>query len=371
LGRRENLREGNTAMAYRVIQVGTGGFGERWCRDFLPPNVRDGLIQVVAAVNRSPESLENARRYLGLTTDQCYTDTRRAFHENRADFCTIVVPPGSHEEIVDLALEHDLHILCEKPTANTLEAAVRIANKVTAAGKKMAVTLSHRFDQDKTSLREEYRTGGYGKLDYIICNHTVDRRKYGSWGQFRSEIPEVQMVEGGVHYLDILADLAGAHCDMLFAQSWNPPWSEFKGDPQALITMHFENSTRAFIEMAATNAVELYPWRNELWRMECELGTLILDHRELEVFTYDPEKFGNRVRKGEGRKVPLIEQPKWHNAWLVEKFVRWLDGGEPMETNVEDALQSVALFEAAIHSSRTGQPVAVQEYLRNVREQIG
>ena len=25
-------------------------------------------------------------------------------------------------------------------------------------------------------------------------------------------------------------------------------------------------------------------------------------------------------------------QPKWTNSWLIEKFVHWLDGGEPMET---------------------------------------
>ena len=48
-----------------------------------------------------------------------------------------------------------------------------------------------------------------------------------------------------------------------------------------------------------------------------------------------------------------------------QRFVHWLDGGEPMETNVEANLQSVALVFAAIESSRTGQSVKVQEMLRN------
>jgi hypothetical protein len=38
-----------------------------------------------------------------------------------------------------------------------------------------------------------------------------------------------------------------------------------------------------------------------------------------------------------------------------------------METNVEDNLQSVALIFAAAESSRTAQPVNVQEFLAEAR----
>ena len=68
--------------------------------------------------------------------------------------------------------------------------------------------------------------------------------------------------------------------------------------------------------------------------------------------------------------IPLLEQPKWTNAWLIEKFVHWLEGGEPMETNVEDNLQSVALIFAAIESNQTGQPVKVQEFLDKARQEV-
>ena len=84
-------------MALRMIQVGTGGMGATWCRDFLPPHVAAGLIEVVAAVDTNPEVLGTAREHLGLAEAQCYTDIRRAFDENPADFCTVVVPPYSHE----------------------------------------------------------------------------------------------------------------------------------------------------------------------------------------------------------------------------------------------------------------------------------
>ena len=71
------------------------------------------------------------------------------------------------------------------------------------------------------------------------------------------------------------------------------------------------------------------------------------------------------------RQIPLLEQPKWSNAWLIEKFVRWLDDGPPMETNVEDNLQSVALVFGAIQSSRTQAPVKVQDLLAETRREAG
>ena len=355
-------------MPHRMIQVGTGGFGRAWCGWFLPPNVKEGLVEVVAAVDIDPNALANAREHLGLREDQCYTDARKAFDENRADFCSIVVPPAAHEQIVDLALEHDLHILSEKPIADSLEASCRIAAKVKRAGRRMGVTMSHRFDQDKSTLRQELRSGRHGALDYLVLRFTCDCRKYGAWGAFRYEIPDTLMVEGAVHHLDILADLAGADCDTIYAQTWNPEWGEFKGDSQGLVIMRCSNGVRATYEGAKTNAVGLNGWTHEYIRAECEKATLILSHRRLEKFVYDSSAANAGAIEGQGETVPLIEQPKWANTWLIEKFVRWLDGGEPMETNVEDNLQSVALIFAAIESSQTGQAVKVQEFLRAARE---
>ncbi|HPK01659.1 MAG TPA: Gfo/Idh/MocA family oxidoreductase [Candidatus Sumerlaeota bacterium] len=357
-------------MAYRVIQIGTGGFGACWCEWFLPANVREGLIEVVAAVDINPDNLAHARKHLNLPAERCYTDVRRALDENPADFCTIVVPPAHHETMVDHALAHDLHILSEKPIADTLEASCRIVEKVKRAGKKMAVTMSHRFDQDKTTLREELRSGRHGELDYIVSRFTCPCRAFASWGKFRHEIPDPLMVEGAVHHLDLLADMGGALCEEIYAQTWNPRWGEYAGDSQGLVTMRLANGKRIFYEGAKTNTAGLNCWGNEYIRAECEKATLILDTRRLEKFALPAGKSGVSAREGHGETIPLLEQPKWQNAWLVEQFVKWLDGGPAMETNVEANLQSVALIFAAIESSRTGMPVKVQELLRRVWDQV-
>lgn len=357
-------------MAYKMIQVGTGGRGRAWCERILPPNIDDGLIEIVAAVDVNRDVLVNAETLLGLPAEKCYTDLKRAFDENEADFCTIVVPPAYHEDIVDMALAHNMHILSEKPIADTLLASCRIAGKVERAGVKMAVTMSHRFDQDKTTLRKAVKSGRYGIVDYLVMRFTCDMRERGDWGAaFRHEMVDPLMIEGAVHHLDILADMGGANCHTIYAQTWNPNWGEYGGDSQALVTMQLENGARAFYEGAKTNAVGFNGWGNEYLRAECELATLIMDHREVERFDHDGNVRSVQTLHGEGETVPLLEQRKWKDAWLVETFVEWLDGGEPMETHVEANLQSVAMIFAAIQSCRTGGPVEVQGLLSEVQVQ--
>ncbi|NIM94069.1 MAG: Gfo/Idh/MocA family oxidoreductase [Anaerolineales bacterium] len=357
-------------MTYRVIQVGTGKWGTWWCEKFLPPNIEDDLIEVVAAVDIDQDTLVVAKKYLDLPEGHCYTDPRKAFKENPADFCTIVTPPATHEFYVDLAIEHDMHILSEKPIADSLESSVRISEKVKRAGLKMGVTMSHRFDADKTTLREELRSGTHGNLNYIVSRFTCDCRKYGTWGDFRHEMDHPLLIEGAVHHLDIIADLSGAKCDTIYAQTWNTTWGEYAGDSHALVTMRFENGVKGFYEGANTNAIGLNGWSQEYIRTECDNATLILDHRRLEHFPYDPLETWVEEREGSGEVIPLIDQEKWTNTWLIEQFVHWLDGGEPMATNVEDNLQSMGMVFGAIESSKTGLAVKVQELLDETRESL-
>ena len=357
-------------MTYRMIQVGTGGRGRAWCERILPPNMEDGLIEAVAAVDTNPDVLVNAQTYLGLPRERCYTDLRRAFAENDSDFCTVVVPPAFHEDVVDAALAHDMHVLSEKPIADTLLASCRIAEKVRRAGKKMGVTMSHRFDQDKTTLRQALRSGRCGAVDYLVMRFTCDMRERGDWGAaFRNEMKDPLMIEGSVHHLDILAAMGGADCRTIYAHTWNPGWGVYGGDSQALVTMQLDNGVRAFYEGAKTNAVGLNGWGHEYLRAECESATLIMDHREIERFGHDREAGSVHTRHGAGEAVPLLQQRKWRDAWLVEQFAQWLDGGEPMETHVEANLQSVAMIFAAIESCRTGGPVDVQGFLSAARAQ--
>jgi predicted dehydrogenase len=351
---------------YEAIQVGTGGQGEAWCTEFLPPYLEARRVDVVAAVDVDPEQHATAIEGLGVPPSECYTDAAAAFENHpEADFCTVVVPPWHHEEIAELAAEHGLHVLSEKPIAEDLEAAVRVVDRIAQADLKMGVTMSHRFDRDKVGLRRAIRDDASGPLDYLVGRFTCNARADGSWGAFRHEMDDVLLIEGAVHQLDFLADMAGAPCATLYADTWNPEWAEYEGDVQALVQLRFENGVRASWEGAKANATTLNGWGNDYVRAECRDATLVLDGRELRRHPYVPgtESVGGSTPESAGDLVPLPDDGPWMNERLVGQFLHWLDGGPPMATRVAENLQSMALITAAIESSRTGEPVHVQERL--------
>ena len=125
------------------------------------------------------------------------------------------------------------------------------------------------------------------------------------------------------------------------------------------------------IEARRSLAAGLNGWGEEYIRAECERSTLVMNHGAIQRIDYAPEQASDERQRGKGESVPLLEQPKWANTWLIEKFCHWLGSGEPMETNIEDNLQSMGLIFAAIESSRNGWPVEVQEFLACARASVG
>jgi predicted dehydrogenase len=84
-------------MTQRVIHVGVGSFGQRWCRERLAGNIVDRTIEVVAVVDVRPEAAALGGSILRLPPERCFTDARTAFAGVPADFCTIAVPSEFHE----------------------------------------------------------------------------------------------------------------------------------------------------------------------------------------------------------------------------------------------------------------------------------
>ncbi|MFC6863422.1 Gfo/Idh/MocA family oxidoreductase [Halomicroarcula sp. GCM10025817] len=377
-------------MTHRLVHVGLGGQGTHWVEDVLPPNVEAGRIEVAAAVDTDPDRLERAEEHLGLPPSRCYTDLDTALTERDADFVTVVTPPGAHEVVVDTALEHGCDILSEKPIADTLEASVRIARKVADADAKMGITMSHRFDRDKTTFRRAVRDGSAGPIDYLAGRFAGAVRKRGYYSPYVYEMDDLLLLDGAVHHLDILASLADAPCERVYAETWTPEWADYAGHSTGFVTLTFADDTRAIYEGSYANATERNGWGNEMFRAECRDETVVLDRREVRRYPYRPHDASDEADEGaeatasdggdpeaadgdsedadgDGLPVPLADRATWGNAWLVEQFCDWLDGGEPMATNVHDNLQSMAIVFAAIESSRRGEPVDVQALLDDAR----
>jgi predicted dehydrogenase len=342
----------------RYVHVGLGGWGQHWCEVTLPYLRSSGLAEPVAVVDTDKTRFGVAIENLGVAPDQCYTSVTDALKAHDSDFVTVVVPPAFHEEVIDTAVEHDQHILCEKPMADSLDACVRISDKVTRAGLKMAVTMSHRFDQDKQTLEAAVHSGDYGRLNYVVVRFTCNNRAFGSWGDFRHLMADPLLVEGAVHQFDILRAITGSDAKTVYATTWNPPWGQYAGDSTGLVTIEMTNGVRCLYEGAKANASTLNGWTHDYIRAECEHATLELSHRRLQAITSGPDGLLTR------QHLPMrTDGPAWRNEAIAADFCGWLRGGPAPATNHLDNLQCSALLFSALASAHTGRQIDVQQAL--------
>jgi predicted dehydrogenase len=342
----------------RFIQIGTGGFGGYWCSKVLPYIGKErGVAELVAAVDVNPAAHANIISSMGLDPALCYTDIRQALQEHPCDFVVIALPAHLHEYAVDLALEFNCHILMEKPLSDSMEGSCSVYRKVKQSGRKMAITTSHRFDQDKQSLQQLVHSNIYGKPHYLIGRFTSNNRS--AVNNPKEYAHHHYLISSAVHQFDIIRSITASNAKTVYTQSWNPPWAQFKEHSTALVSMEMENGVRAVFEGSKSNATQLNGWGNDYFRVECELATLELDHRELTVRSHLGHPYPAHSR------IPLKEQRAWTHPWLMEQFIDWVNGGEAPPNNLDDNIQCTALQYAAIESGLTGKLVDVQQFLHN------
>jgi len=335
----------------RYIQIGTGGFGRYWCRA-LYPRFQDVAVPVAAA-DVNPEVHANAVEYLGLDPEAVYSSAAEAIEKHPADFVVIVVPPQFHEEVIDIAIAHGLDIVCEKPLADTMEGCMRIYRKVKASGRKLVVTMSHRYEVEKQTVESMVKSGDYGKLNYLVSRLTMKRGENAP----RDRDPVELLTAGLIHNLDTARGVCGCNAKTVYADCWSFRAEDGTGGDAAMVQMLMENGVRCSFEESFGNATTLNKWSDEYLRAECADGTIVADNRKVTLENHRGYPYPTYA------EIPLRVEVHWDHTLIVRKFIDWLDGGEEPDTCLEDNLQCCAMTYAAVESAKTGKAVDVQAFL--------
>lgn len=341
----------------RYILVGAGGHGTVWARSALTRLKHLDKAVCAAVVDPIPERCKLACEYLDLTEQQVYTTLPEALDVRRSQFVVIAAPTRHHEKLLDIALAYEQHVLCETPMADTLEAAVRCYRKMKQARRKVVVTSTQRFEQDKQTLAEMLRGTEAGRLNYLICRCTMSLCKSPSWGRARHEMNDPVLIEAGVAHLDMLQALAGAEIQSVQAMGWNPPWGEYRSDSAHLVMLQMANGVHALYEAAVTNATALNPPGQEYIRAECERATLELDRGNLRLIS------GGSSGEPQIDYLPLLEGDAWGAAIVAEKFCDWLRGGPEAPCRLKEHMHAMAAACAASQSAQIGKSVRVDDLL--------
>jgi predicted dehydrogenase len=255
-------------------------------------------------------------------------------------------------------MENGMPVICEKPIADTLDAAKAMVRTAQKTGLPCAIIQNYRYADNKQELIRIRDEGRLGRLQHIVGRYACDYRRYLSWGKaWRHDMDFGLLFEGSVHHLDMLRFLSGGDCETLIGFGWNPEWSSFQHYSSGFYVMRMDNGVHTSYEGNSTSAGIVNCWNREHYRAEFEEGAVeIAGGNQMTI-----HRVGGEAEVYEAPAIPY--QAHQH---LFDEFLNWLDGGEPSDTRIEDNIKSFVLVIAAMETTLDGQPKQIADYLSDL-----
>jgi predicted dehydrogenase len=156
-------------------KVGIGIIGTGFARKVqIPCFLECENTEIVSVSSGRRENAEAAAREFSIShwTD----DWRETVSHADVDLVCITTPPNLHREMVLFAIEHEKHILCEKPMAMNEAEAREMTER--AEEKPILALIDHelRFQEGRQKVFEMLRAGEIGKIRHAKYNFRAPHR---------------------------------------------------------------------------------------------------------------------------------------------------------------------------------------------------
>ncbi|MEJ8279486.1 Gfo/Idh/MocA family protein [Pseudonocardia spirodelae] len=129
-------------------------------------------------------------------------------YDHAPDLVSVCTPHPAHEAAVLRAAAHGVHVLCEKPIANELDAARRMVRACDDAGVRLGVLFQRRFWPAARRIRTALDDGTLGRpllADVAVLLHRdTDYYRADPWRSTRAGGGGGVLSTQAVHYLDLL-----------------------------------------------------------------------------------------------------------------------------------------------------------------------
>ena len=184
--------------------LGCGGFAHRHAQNLitLPEEIELSVF--------CDHHEQNAHAFSEKYSDEkamIFTDHREMFEKADLDLVVICLPPFAHSDEVELAAQHGVHILMEKPIALSSEHAWRMVEATEKAGIKTQVGFMFRFGAAIERLKELIRSEEVGPAGLMSARYFCNSL-HAPWWRDRSKSGG-QLVEQIIHMVDLMRYLMG------------------------------------------------------------------------------------------------------------------------------------------------------------------
>ena len=275
-----------------MIRVGVVGLGKMGLSHFAMINAHPD-VNVAAVCDSAGYLLDVLSKYTGVRT---YADFDMMLHEVSLDAILIVTPSRLHAKMVKAALEHGLHVFCEKPFCLDMHDGEALTALAIQKGLVNQVGYHNRFVGAFQEVKRLLDADAIGEVSHVLAEAygpVVLKPKGSTW--------RTQRTEGG----GCLYDYA-AHPINLINWYWGMPngvggtilnkiFSK-ETDDEVFSTLYFQNGKSAQISVN---------WSDESYRkMSTKItiwgtaGRIYADRQECQVYIRDGMRAPERYRVG-------------------------------------------------------------------------
>jgi predicted dehydrogenase len=353
----------------RLIQVGVAGWGWSWA-DIAR---RSEDWDVVAYVDISKDNLREASAYYGVPESKCFAGLEEAIREVDADGILACVPPESHPALAIKALENGLHVLVEKPIALDMKGAKEMVAAADEHKLKLMVSEQYRYRRGPRTVRKLVAEKIIGDPVYVLMNFHQpaptprDVPSFFTPGkkEHRLEMRDVLLLDVSVHHFDLIRSVLGVDPVSVCTESWNVPWSPFKGDCVALVSWKMERNIRVVYFGSWASQHWQTTWDGD-WRISCTEGEIHwYDNRvEVRVPLFRAVWTKNTLTRGQGvLEARLVDMKLEDREYSLHEFAEAILQDREPETSGRENLKTFAATLAAVDSAHEKRELIIRDYL--------
>lgn len=356
------LKEGETMEQVRLGIIGIGGMGSGHALNVMKGKVPNLVLTAVADIRqcRRDWAKENLSEDIAI-----FGDGEELIESGLCDAVFIVTPHYLHPHFVISALEHNLHVISEKP-AGVYTKQVREMNEVAAkSDKTFAIMLNQRTNCVYRKLHEMINSGELGQMkrvNWIITNWYRTQSYYDAadWKATWDGEGGGVLLNQAPHQLDLLQWLCGLPVKVR-AFCHEAKWHNIEVEDDVTAYMEFENGATGVFVTSTADA----PGTNRL-ELTFEMGKIICENDKLTFYKLSDNERIFCMTEKEGFKTPqatVIEvetdgQNEQHMG-VLKAFTNHILNNEPLVAYGEEGIRGLMLSNAMYLSSWLDETVTL------------
>jgi myo-inositol 2-dehydrogenase / D-chiro-inositol 1-dehydrogenase len=324
----------------RVAVVGAGRMGQLHARLLASAKAVSELIIADADVDQ-------AKAVAAGLGAEATPDPMDALES--VDAAVIATPAATHAVLVKAAVGRGCPVLCEKPLAESLAAAIELADYVDSAGVLVKVGFQRRFDHGYRAARAAVIEGRLGKL-YLMRLQATEPGRPPS--------PKTNLLRNtAIHDFDLVRWLSGEEVLSIYVDGADRdrPVFDPRFDPDTIVaSLRLAGGALAAVTVTRLSSVG-YDVRAELVGSRDHVAVGWTERTPVRSVEFDSGVIGSDRWSS--------WQTRFADAYRSEVigFLEAVTGGADTGAGVRDAVEAQRIAEAARKSLHQGLPVTLDE----------